>query len=89
MAFATVSARLDETDKQAFDAFCSDVGINTSVAITMFVKAVLRERKIPFEITSSTDPFFSPENQEYVLKSVREIKAGNGKIHELIEDDDE
>ena len=27
MAQATISARIDEKDKQAFDNFCSDVGL--------------------------------------------------------------
>ena len=48
MAQATISARIDEKDKQAFDNFCSDVGLNTSAAINLFIKAVLRERRIPF-----------------------------------------
>ena len=28
MAQATISARIDEKDKQAFDNFCSDVGLH-------------------------------------------------------------
>ena len=43
MAQATISARIDEKDKMAFDEFCSDVGLNTSAAINLFIKAVLRE----------------------------------------------
>ena len=39
MAQATISARIDEKDKQAFDNFCSDVGLNTSAAINLFIKA--------------------------------------------------
>lgn len=50
MAQTTISARIDEKDKAAFDRFCDDVGLSTSAAISIFVKAVLRERRIPFEI---------------------------------------
>lgn len=52
MALTTISARIDEQDKVKFDEFCSSVGLNTSTAINIFIKAVLREKKIPFTITS-------------------------------------
>ena len=88
MALSTLTARVDEKDKLNFDAFCSSVGLTTSADINMYVKAVLRERRIPFEIKQE-DPFFSEENQAYVLKSVQELRAGKGTAHELIETDDE
>lgn len=69
--------------------FCSNVGLNTSTAINLFVKAVLRENRIPFEIAQSPDPFFSETNIAYVKKSVQELKEGKGTVHELIEVDDE
>ena len=47
MAQATITARVDANDKIEFDAFCSNVGLNTSTAINIFVKAVLREKRIP------------------------------------------
>lgn len=89
MALATLTARVDEKDKARFDTFCSNVGLNTSTAINLFVKAVLRENRIPFEIAQAADPFFSEENMAYVKKSVQELKAGKGVAHELIEVDDE
>ena len=89
MAQATITARVDEHDKINFDTFCSNVGLNTSTAINLFVKAVLRENRIPFEIAQAVDPFFSEINMSYVKKSVQELRAGKGKAHELIEVDDE
>ena len=89
MALATLTARVDEKDKASFDTFCSNVGLNTSTAINLFVKAVLRENRIPFEIAQTPDPFFSDANMAYVKKSVRELKAGKGAVHELVEVDDE
>lgn len=85
MAQSTITARIDEKDKIKFDKFCSNVGLNTSTAINIFVKAVLRENRIPFEITQVLDPFYSEENQDYIMKSVNELKAGKGHTHELIE----
>lgn len=89
MALATITARVDEKDKANFDAFCSNVGLNTSTAVNLFVKAVLRENRIPFEITQASDPFFSDANVAYIKKSVQALKSGNGTAHELIEVDNE
>ena len=86
---ATITARVDTSDKNDFDAFCSSVGLNASTAINLFVKAVLRERRIPFAISQPLDPFYSRENQEYVMKSIKELREGKGHVHELIEADDE
>ena len=88
MALATLTARVDESDKSAFDSFCNSVGLTASAAINMYVKAVLRERRIPFEIKQD-DPFYSASNQTYIMKSVAELKAGKGTVHELIEVNDE
>lgn len=88
MSLATITARVDASDKAAFDAFCAEIGLNTSSAINLFVKAVLRENRIPFELKGShPDPFFSEENLAYVQKSVDELEAGRGTAHELIEAD--
>ena len=89
MAQATITARVDANDKSKFDNFCANVGINTSTAINMFVKAVLRENRIPFEIAQTPDPFFSETNMEHVKKSVQELREGKGTVHDLIEVDDE
>lgn len=86
MALSTLTARVEEADKAQFDAFCSSVGLTASAAINLYVKAVLRERRIPFEIRQE-DPFFSPENQAYVMKSAEELRDGKGTAHELIEAD--
>jgi DNA-damage-inducible protein J len=88
MALSTLTARVDEHDKIDFDTFCSSVGLTSSAAINIYVKAVLRERRIPFEIKQD-DPFFDPVNQAYVLKSVKELRDGKGTPHDLIEADDE
>lgn len=89
MALVTLTARVDEEDKASFDAFCSNVGLNVSTAVNLFVKAVLRENRIPFEITQASDPFFSETNMAYVRKSVQELREGKGSVHQLIEVDDE
>lgn len=89
MVLSTLTARVDENDKISFDTFCSEVGLNTSTAMNLFIKTVLREKHILFEIISEADPFFSEGNLSYVKKSVMELKEGKGSVHELIEVGDE
>lgn len=89
MSQANLSVRIDERDKKRFELFCNETGMNVSVAINMFIKTVLRERRLPFEI--KTDPFYSESNIKYLEKIVSDIKDGKAKFveHELVEEDDE
>lgn len=50
MAQATFSIRMDETLKKKFDELCSEFGMNATTAFNIFARAVVRERRIPFEI---------------------------------------
>lgn len=88
MAQATFSIRMDDGLKREFDNMCSDFGMSMSTAITVFAKAVVREKKIPFEIRSS-EPFYSEANQKYLAKSLNDYKEGRLTKHELIEVEDE
>ncbi len=45
-----VTNRLDSHLKARFDAFCEGFGMSASTAFNIFVRAVVRQRKIPFEI---------------------------------------
>ena len=54
MAQATLSMRVDDTLKKNFDIICDDFGFTSTAAITVFMKTVVRERRIPFEIKAST-----------------------------------
>ena len=40
--------------KKRFEQFCSSVGMNVSTAVNMFIKAVLREQKLPFAVKENT-----------------------------------
>ena len=58
MVQTNVNIRMDEDLKKQFDAFCSDIGMNMTTAFCVFAKAAVRERRIPFEISPETDPFY-------------------------------
>ena len=52
MPTSTFSVRMDEKLKTELDELCAQFGMNTSTAINLFARAVVRERRIPFEITA-------------------------------------
>ena len=52
MESLTLNVRVDANDKKNFEQFCNNVGMNVSTAINIFIKAVLREQKLPFEVKS-------------------------------------
>lgn len=43
---------MDETLKKQFDGLCQEFGMNASTAINVFARVVVRQRRIPFEISS-------------------------------------
>lgn len=47
---ATITLRVEKDLKQRFYELCEDFGLSASSAFNIFMKAVVRERKIPFEI---------------------------------------
>lgn len=51
MAQTNVNIRMDETLKQQFDHLCNELGLNMSTAINIFAKTMVRQQKIPFEIS--------------------------------------
>ena len=57
--FVSFSLRIDAELKRQFEQFCNDVGITMTAAFTLFAKKVVREYRIPFEI--SADP---PQKEE-------------------------
>lgn len=87
MGQTTLSVRMDEDVKRRFDAFCAEVGMNASVAVNLFAKTVIRENRIPFEI--SADPFWSAENQDILRRSIAQLESGGGTVHELLEADED
>lgn len=55
MSQAMISVRVDQSLKNNFDELCEDFGLSTTAAINIFIKAVVRERRIPFEIRSESE----------------------------------
>jgi DNA-damage-inducible protein J len=84
---AQISLRIDDDVKRGAEETLDTIGLSMSAAITIFLKTVARERRIPFEL--SADPFYSASNQRHLESIMRDIKTGNAHFaeHDLIEVD--
>ena len=49
-----MSIRLDSNLKQRFDLLCDEFGLSNTAALMLFIKTMVRERRIPFEIKTDT-----------------------------------
>lgn len=80
-----VSFRIDKEIKQNAEQALNDMGLTLSAAITVFLKKVGREHRIPFEI--SAEPFYSEANVRYLNKVIDGIENGTRPLveHDLIE----
>ena len=75
MAQATFSVRMDEGLKRQFDALCAEFGMNATTAFNVFAKAVVRERRIPFEIQAA-EPDRAPGMQAFLAMRAEAKKNG-------------
>ena len=82
---AQISLRIDDDIKKSAEQVCADIGISMSTAITIYLKKLGRERRIPFEL--SADPFYSDENMTRLKKSIAQMEADGGTVHEVEYDD--
>ena len=82
----TISAKIDNEDKNLFENIINSIGLNVTSAISAFVKATIRENGIPFALKAADDPYiYSEENLKYLRQGKAQIEAGNGQVHELKE----
>lgn len=80
----TISAKIENNDKNLFESICNSIGLNVSTAINAFVKATIRENGLPFVLKAAEDPYvYSEENLKYLRQGIAQIESGNGKQHEL------
>ncbi|MDE7186154.1 MAG: type II toxin-antitoxin system RelB/DinJ family antitoxin [Lachnospiraceae bacterium] len=83
-----VNIRIDEEIKRQAEGLLADMGLNMTTAVNIFLRQVLRTGGIPFEITTKTDDFYNPVNQQRLLNSISRLERGLGTEHELIEVDE-
>ena len=83
MAQTLVNFRLDETTKKEMEQVCDELGMNVTTALNIFIKKMIREKRIPFDV--SIDPFYSETNIKALEESKKELEKGNVVIKTLKE----
>ncbi len=53
---ANMTFSLDPETKKRFVDFCDDIGLSASSVITVYIKTVIRENRIPFIIEGTNTP---------------------------------
>lgn len=71
--------------KSEAEDLLADMGLNLSVFINIATKALVNERKIPFEVKAS--PFYSEKNMRILKNRYNKYKKNTSiSHHELLED---
>ena len=79
-----VSFRIDEILMNDGERLFKSMGMNMSVAITVFIQQSLQRGKLPFEVVG--DPFYSDSNMRELERRARDMDARkNVAEHELLE----
>ena len=69
MATTAITIRVDQKLKKEAEELFESIGINTTTAITMFLKAAVRQNEIPFRLVGS------PKYNESTLAALKEAEA--------------
>ena len=87
----TVTLRLDADLKHQAEIICEEMGLTMSSAITIFIKRLVNDRAIPFQVAAK-DPFYNESNLKQKIKIVKHLRAaaqrmdsGVFETHDLIE----
>lgn len=77
MAQAIISIKTNEEIKKEFNNFCEEIGLNMSATINLFMKTVIREQKIPFEVSLAPNKatIKAIEESEDILNGKMEAKV--------------
>ena len=81
---AQVNFRLDDQLKADGERLFKRMGMNMSVAISIFIQQSLQRGKLPFEVLG--DPFYSEGNIRELESRARDMNAGQNAVeHELLD----
>lgn len=81
-----INIRIDKDIKEQADVLFSELGMNMTTAFNIFIRQSLRQGGIPFEITTSNDPFYSITNQTILRKSIADLENKKGLIYKTIDE---
>jgi len=80
-----IHVRIDDDIKTQAQQIFSDMGLDLSTAVNMFIKQVVLTRGFPY--LPSADPFYTTANIAHLMEVKKDVDAGlNMEAHDLIED---
>ena len=85
MATVNYSLRVDENDKQIAEQVFKSLGMTFSTGINIYIKAVGRQQKIPFDLALDRQAAISPLTQPPPINKAQSFNALNGILagHEV------
>ena len=66
----SMTISIDDSLKSDFTEVCAEIGMSASTAFNIFAKRVVRDKRIPFDLTSQ------PESERALEYEVREYERG-------------
>ena len=77
MPTTTIHIRMDEKLKEDFELVVSDLGFNMTTVFNAFARSVVRNDRLPAEMTTrKIDPFYSEKNMIALRESIEQIHRG-------------
>lgn len=80
-----VQIRMDKELKEKAEVLFAEMGMNISTAVNIYFRQVIRDGKIPFEISLRNDGFYSDFNQSRLRDSISQLKSGNVVVKTMAE----
>lgn len=78
MKTSQITIRVDENLKENAEQTFENIGLSMTTAMVLFMKSVIREGKIPFEL--KTDLFYRRENLDELKRRADEMKDKNNVV---------
>lgn len=77
---ANLIVQMDADIKKRFEEFCADVGMNVAEIVNLFARAVLREKRVPFDyndldILAGAAPDYNDDYSNLVLSLAGALHA--------------
>lgn len=84
---SNLQIRLDSDLRNEAQGILSDMGMDVSTAVRIFLKQVVIERGLPFR--PSLDPFYNPANLAHLKQALEDVRAGREiEQHALMGEDE-
>ena len=88
MAHTNINIRMDEQLKKQFDHLCNELGMNMTTAFNIFAKTMVRQQRIPFEVSLETPNAETREAIQEVQRMKADPKLGKSysDVDQMMED---